>query len=343
MANVTVTDMLNSLEIEYNSQYIAKKTNSQLDDPLANPQTGSGGTYTKYARDLYNAGYYNGDKNGFAWCTTFADWNFYHLCGNNKEEAETIKPQHSLGYGAVVSYAKQAFVNIGRCDNEPQIGDQAFIRVSSGGELGHTGIVIEIGNGYVTTIDGNVSRTIDGVKYPSTVGRWRRSMSWYDSFGHPFYSDSTLYTIDSINQINNCTLNAPKNGSGGSQIRVELIPNLGYKFSSPPTLLKDGSAVTLTQESGGKYSANITLTGNITLIASGATVISTDIIQVAFGDSHPESEDLWVPIKNYLTRVPFYTEGEHTIKIWVRRKEISGPNYTEDPNPYIISQKIYKI
>ena len=343
MANITVNDIIRSVETECNSQYIAKKTNSQLDDPLANPQTSNGGTYTKYARDLRSAGYYNGDKNGYAWCTCFVDWNFYKLCGS-KEEAETVKPQHSLGYGAVVDYAKQAFVNIGRCDNEPRVGDQAFIRQSDRGVLGHTGIVVDISNGYVTTIDGNVRRTINGVKYPSAVKEISRSMGWYDSFGHPFYSDSALCTINSINQINNCTLNAPKNGNVSSQIKVELIPNLGYKFISPPTLLLNGSAITLVRENGGKYSATITLAGSaITLIASGTTAISSEIVQIAFGDSPPSSEDMWVLVKNYLTKVPFYIEGEHTIKIWVRRKEIDGSSFVQDPDPYIISQKIYKI
>ena len=40
--------------------YIEKATNSQLDSKTANAGNGN---YTKYARDLYNAGYYNGNKN----------------------------------------------------------------------------------------------------------------------------------------------------------------------------------------------------------------------------------------------------------------------------------------
>ena len=42
--------------------YREKASNAALDDPAAN--AGSG-TWTKYARDLAAAGYYNGNKNGY--------------------------------------------------------------------------------------------------------------------------------------------------------------------------------------------------------------------------------------------------------------------------------------
>lgn len=51
------------LEIALNEVgYLEKKTNSQLDDKTANAGYNN---YTKYARDLYNAGYYNGNKRRF--------------------------------------------------------------------------------------------------------------------------------------------------------------------------------------------------------------------------------------------------------------------------------------
>ena len=43
--------------------YKEKASNSQLDDKTANAGSNN---YTKYARDLKNAGYYNGNKNGYA-------------------------------------------------------------------------------------------------------------------------------------------------------------------------------------------------------------------------------------------------------------------------------------
>lgn len=61
--------------------YKEKATNSQLDDKTANAGKGN---YTKYARDLYDAGYYNGNKNGYAWCDVFVDWLFYKAFGKEK-------------------------------------------------------------------------------------------------------------------------------------------------------------------------------------------------------------------------------------------------------------------
>ena len=45
--------------------YLEKKTNAKLDDKTANAGNKN---YTKYARDLDALGFYNGRKNGFAWC-----------------------------------------------------------------------------------------------------------------------------------------------------------------------------------------------------------------------------------------------------------------------------------
>lgn len=59
--------------------YIEKETNSQLDDPTANPGDDN---WNKYARDLDALGVvYNGRKNGYAWCDIFTDWCFIHTFG----------------------------------------------------------------------------------------------------------------------------------------------------------------------------------------------------------------------------------------------------------------------
>lgn len=43
--------------------YVEKASNTALDSLSANPGAAN---FTKYARDLANAGYYNGNKNGYA-------------------------------------------------------------------------------------------------------------------------------------------------------------------------------------------------------------------------------------------------------------------------------------
>ena len=51
--------------------YLEKKSNADLDS-----KTGNAGSknYTKYARDLHKAGYYQANKNGYEWCEVFNDW-----------------------------------------------------------------------------------------------------------------------------------------------------------------------------------------------------------------------------------------------------------------------------
>ena len=68
---LTVENLLKIAEAEVG--YLEKKTNSNLNDKTANAGYNN---WTKYARDLNNAGYYNGNKNGYAWCDCFVDWCF---------------------------------------------------------------------------------------------------------------------------------------------------------------------------------------------------------------------------------------------------------------------------
>ena len=60
--------------------YREKRSNASLDDPAANA---GGGNFTKYARDLDRIpGFYNGPKQGFAWCDVFYDWILVHAFGS---------------------------------------------------------------------------------------------------------------------------------------------------------------------------------------------------------------------------------------------------------------------
>lgn len=126
--------------------YIGKKSNAQLDDKTANIV----GKYTKYARDLFDAGFYNGNKNGYDWCAVFVDWLIYRIAGN-KVDAETVKPI-SL-YGAGVGWAYRAFQDKGMTATEPLPGDQIFYANSSG--FTHTGLVVSVESDTIHTIEGN--------------------------------------------------------------------------------------------------------------------------------------------------------------------------------------------
>lgn len=155
--------------------YQEKATNANLDDKTANS---GGNNWTKYARDLAVAGYYNGNKNGYAWCDVFVDWCFFKAYG--AVEGQRIQCQTGpLGAGCI--YSAQYYQQKGRYDRNPKVGDQVFFQ--TGGEIGHTGIVVEVTASSIVTVEGNSS---DQVK----KNTYSRSSSYIAGYGHPLYSDT---------------------------------------------------------------------------------------------------------------------------------------------------------
>ena len=73
--------------------YKEKASNASLDDKTANAGSNN---WTKYARDLAAAGYYNGNKNGFAWCDVFVDWCFFKAYGAVEASVSSASPVRSV-------------------------------------------------------------------------------------------------------------------------------------------------------------------------------------------------------------------------------------------------------
>ena len=155
--------------------YREKASNADLDDPLANAGSNN---WTKYARDLAAAGYYNGDKNGFPWCAVFVDWCFYQVFGKG---AQGIHCQTG-DYGAGCIFSMQYYRQQGRCDLNPRPGDQVFFYVD--GTIGHTGLVMDVTPGVVTVVEGNSSEQVQKLTY----SRGDRRIAGY---GHPRYTEIT--------------------------------------------------------------------------------------------------------------------------------------------------------
>lgn len=134
--------------------YREKRSNSELDDKTANAGSGN---YTRYARDLDAIGwFYNGPKQGFAWCDVFVDWCFVKAFG--LENALRLLHQPTQSCGAGCTYSLEYFRRVGAFYGSPQVGDQIFF--GAVGDSSHTGIVVGISDTTVTTIEGNTS---DGV------------------------------------------------------------------------------------------------------------------------------------------------------------------------------------
>lgn len=177
----TVTKLL---EIAGNEVgYLEKATNAQLDSHTANAGRNN---WTKYARDLNRAGYYNGNKNGYAWCDVFVDWLFWKLCGGDKDRAQEMICQ-SGNLGASCKYSADYFRKAGRFFKTPKIGDQIFFG-SKGAET-HTGIVYHVNDTYVFTIEGNTSGASGVVANGGGVCRkqYKLGYSKIVGYGRPIY------------------------------------------------------------------------------------------------------------------------------------------------------------
>ena len=162
--------------------YLEKATNANLDS-----KTGNAGynNYTKYARDLANAGYYNGNKNGYAWCDVFVDWCFFRAYGKAAGQAAECQTGN---LGAGCSYSAQYYKGQGRYDKTPKVGDQIFF-LDAAGDINHTGLVYAVDGSTVYTVEGNTSGASGVVANGGGVCRksYSRSYGRIAGYGHPKY------------------------------------------------------------------------------------------------------------------------------------------------------------
>ena len=132
--------------------YKEKATNANLDDKTANAGYGN---WNKYARDFDTKypNWYNGKKNGYDWCDIFVDWCFVTAYGYENALRLTCQPEKSFGAGCRSSLRyyrqKNRFFT-----SDPQPGDQIFFG-SDPTEVYHTGLVVEVKDGNVITVEGN--------------------------------------------------------------------------------------------------------------------------------------------------------------------------------------------
>lgn len=157
--------------------YKEKASNKNLDDNTANAGSAN---WTKYARDLAAAGYYNGNKNGYAWCDVFTDWCFFKAYG--AKEGQRIECQTG-DCGAGCTFSMRYYQAKGRFDSTPKVGDQIFFRYSGTSGADHTGIVVEVTSSQVITVEGNSGNQVKKNTYA-------RSNSSIIGYGHPLYDET---------------------------------------------------------------------------------------------------------------------------------------------------------
>ena len=158
------------------AKYIGYKEKASNKDLYSFEDNAGKGNYTMFQAELDKADFWNNNKQGYEWCTSFVAWCFWRICGN--VEAKRILCLTG-DYGAsCVSWAKY-YAAQARLFTKPQIGDQYFQRGSDGRPC-HTGIVETVNGNTFTTIEGNAGNMVRRVN--------RKLDSTVYGFGRPKYT-----------------------------------------------------------------------------------------------------------------------------------------------------------
>lgn len=185
--------------------YLEKKSNSNLDNKTVNAGYNN---YTKYARDLdATPNFYNGKKNGYAWCDMFVDWVFVKAFG--VETAKKLLGQPDKSYGAGCYYSARYYKNMGRFYTQnPQPGDQIFFWTSNKSDVAHTGLVYDVDRTYVYTVEGNTSGSSGVVANGGGVfcKKYKLNYNLIYGYGRPAYDAEAN---SSINVNNNTSATKP--------------------------------------------------------------------------------------------------------------------------------------
>ena len=134
---------------------------------------------TKYADffDKQHSTFYNGKKQGVAWCDLFCDFLFVYTFGEERALSMLYQPKRSCGAGC--KYSAQYYKAHNAFDRNPRLGDQIFF--GRQGDESHTGIVVGLTPYSVTTIEGNSGNAVKQHTYNLTD-------SSIAGYGHPKYN-----------------------------------------------------------------------------------------------------------------------------------------------------------
>ena len=231
--------------------YHEKASNSSLDGKTANSGNKN---FTKYGRDLFNAGFFNGNKNGADWCAQFPTWCVWKLTSKNKKKTEYILcvgGDLSAGCGFALKYYKAA----GRFDKTPKVGDQIFFKYNlndTSYTADHTGIVVRVTDKLIETIEGNSGNEVKRKAYD-------RSYYAIIGYGHPRYDAEPKKTV--IKEVKTVDISMPvlRKGSSGTAVKTlqRLLRQLEYVNSDGKTYITvDGSFGSNTEAAVKRYQKN---------------------------------------------------------------------------------------
>ena len=133
--------------------------------------------WNKYADSADMTKLYGWNVQNQPWCDVFVDAGFIINFGFEVGSAMTY--QYAGCSGAACQASADYYKKANAWYNKPQLGDQVFFL--SGGSIGHTGIVVNVSNSGITTVEGNSSDMVARRSYtlgsPQIAGYGRPNWS----------------------------------------------------------------------------------------------------------------------------------------------------------------------
>lgn len=158
-----------------------------------NSKTGNAGdnNYTKYAQEADAIGLYNALVQGQPWCATWVDNIFIHAYGLNKGCAMKYMPT-AKSKSAACNEAAAYYQKASKWFDTPEVGDQVFFK-SAKYNYAHTGLVIDIKDNKVITIEGNTSSKAGVIENGGAVEQKEYPLNYnnFKGFGRPDYDEET--------------------------------------------------------------------------------------------------------------------------------------------------------
>ena len=164
--------------------YIEKASNSMLDDKTANAGSKN---YTRFGRDFFT--YTGANMQAQPWCMIYLNAVLVEVIGlTDTKKALYGELYASCTRMANVFKANKAFYAT------PQTGD-FVIFTGSTGKIAHVGLVLEVKNGRIYTIEGNTSSVAGVVENGGMVRQKSYSLSYKQIYGYCRPNYSVLKTV----------------------------------------------------------------------------------------------------------------------------------------------------
>ena len=178
----SVKPIINWAENERN--YTEKDSLTDLDDKTKNAGDDN---YTKYSQEVDALGVFSTQVQGQPWCATWITDGFINTYGVDKGLDMLCQPNKNSN-AACCGDAAEYYQKADRWYTSPQVGDQVFFKTTKY-QYAHTGIVTEVTDTEVTTIEGNTSSENGVVSNGGAVTKkhYPVGYSGFKGFGRPKY------------------------------------------------------------------------------------------------------------------------------------------------------------